>query len=649
MESSRPVIGVILLTSLVSGCASRANFPDHPHDWVDVRTPLNLADTTSIARDYAEERTGRREPRIGLALSGGGTRAGMFAFGVLNGLNDVNVLDQVDIISSVSGGGYAAYWLFARRLEADQGGFDYRLAFADCRPDWWVRYDYKQDKGVNLALLEQGGLDRDKLGFWKMEPCSRSSSEDGQQWSGSDDRYRWQAHIARYPDVFRRDSVVFDGTNGGGPILTALPVMTLSFFEVLRFPFVSNGYLGSSYEKGISRTWGLTPLPRTKRADEKVDFSNADNDFLGGPYVKSKEHTWEALRQLDLKLRHSSQPLPLWVVNTTVLPKQVDPNTRAIFELTPLGYGSEASGYLSTAKYADVIPEIPSSVRASAAAADAQGLGTSHWRSAQRVSTLFPALRWGVGVNDHKFGSDVGSFRLSDGGGSDNMGLISLVRRGVRDIILVDAEADIEGRFEGVCWDREILNQAGYDLQFPMLERFSELCAQRISERDSNNSGGTATPRRAYNVSAWRNPIIKGEIAALDSKDSSHVLPPIRVWLVKLAWNQEKVHEALDARQCETEEHPVSCLLTVFHAHQPYTNTALEEYQMFPHLSTGGATWNSSTTLFWAWRELGRSAASLFEVTPAGLGIKSGARTPEMTPQPLLYRSPGRQAVSSAR
>ena len=42
----------------------------------------------------------RQKPKIGLALSGGGTKAAVFAHGVLHGLNDAGVLPHVDVISN---------------------------------------------------------------------------------------------------------------------------------------------------------------------------------------------------------------------------------------------------------------------------------------------------------------------------------------------------------------------------------------------------------------------------------------------------------------------------------------------------------------------------------------------------------------------
>lgn len=47
-------------------------------------------------------------PRIGLAISGGGFRATAFGLGCLRALHDRGVLDQVTVVSGVSGGSLAA-------------------------------------------------------------------------------------------------------------------------------------------------------------------------------------------------------------------------------------------------------------------------------------------------------------------------------------------------------------------------------------------------------------------------------------------------------------------------------------------------------------------------------------------------------------
>lgn len=48
----------------------------------------------------------------GLALSGGGVRSAAYNMGALKALYDIGIFDDMQIISSVSGGGYLSYWVY---------------------------------------------------------------------------------------------------------------------------------------------------------------------------------------------------------------------------------------------------------------------------------------------------------------------------------------------------------------------------------------------------------------------------------------------------------------------------------------------------------------------------------------------------------
>ncbi len=62
--------------------------------------------------------------RLGLALSGGGSRAAAFHLGTLQGLREVSLLDEIDVVSSVSGGSvFAGAWLAARWKGCDLDTF----------------------------------------------------------------------------------------------------------------------------------------------------------------------------------------------------------------------------------------------------------------------------------------------------------------------------------------------------------------------------------------------------------------------------------------------------------------------------------------------------------------------------------------------
>jgi len=80
---------------------------------------------------------------FGLALSGGGIRSATFALGLLQGMADRNILPYIDVLSTVSGGGYIGTWLNAwikRRggvsavQQSLRGAASYLLATPGCAP-----------------------------------------------------------------------------------------------------------------------------------------------------------------------------------------------------------------------------------------------------------------------------------------------------------------------------------------------------------------------------------------------------------------------------------------------------------------------------------------------------------------------------------
>lgn len=58
----------------------------------------------------------REELNWGLALSGGGIRSALVNIGALKALYDLEILDSIQIMSSVSGGGYALGWFYSNEI-----------------------------------------------------------------------------------------------------------------------------------------------------------------------------------------------------------------------------------------------------------------------------------------------------------------------------------------------------------------------------------------------------------------------------------------------------------------------------------------------------------------------------------------------------
>lgn len=575
----------VLMLGVLGACASN----DHPPP----RTSLFDAGNADVRAEQG------RKPKVGLALSGGGSKAAVFAHGVLHGLHDAEVLPHVDVISTTSGGGYAAYWYFSRRLAL---GDDYGKAFADCFPAW---------------MFDGGGNSQQRLlavARTAAQGKGMAVCEDVTHFAPGDP-YRWQAHLLRWPDVFKvgRSSPldsqqVFPTVNLTTGLLTAF----------LEAPFnalqgIDDSYVGLSYQYGIERAWGLEPLPReparklpSGHVFEQWDYANGVEGhprFLRSDLLRvdPDRMQWSQLREQYGRQKN----LPLWILNTTEGQKESRrPNPNDLFEITPFSYGSPRWGY----RYEPEAPRmasISSSVRASAAFADSQGLGSEKWLPwLEGAAQVLPSLTWGV---DFKYPGHAEPLRLSDGGGADNLALVSAVRRELDDIIVVDTAEDAKGTMDDLCWSRALLMDAGFAVEFEALERLDDVCAAQIDSVEDRPVPRQSTgpwPARGYNVSAWVNPVIKGSVR---NQKTGKVT---RLWLIKAAWNEQAVWRAGvdEPPRCGFGADDVNCFLALFYWDE--FGLRQKDYMSFPQHGTVGLTLSGRSAVTLAYRELGRMLAS---------------------------------------
>lgn len=90
------------------------------HDEIDaINERRSTAGTTRDAHANAYERAAKSD-LVGLSFSGGGIRSATFNLGVLQALQELNILDKIDYLSTVSGGGYIGSWFvsWVKRLGA---------------------------------------------------------------------------------------------------------------------------------------------------------------------------------------------------------------------------------------------------------------------------------------------------------------------------------------------------------------------------------------------------------------------------------------------------------------------------------------------------------------------------------------------------
>jgi NTE family protein len=114
-------LSILVTTILAAGCAQR---PLNP--------PLKAYEKNAAYEfEHLERNRGKRDDLVILAFSGGGTRAAAFAYGVLEALRRIEIvssegdrnrlLDEVDLITGVSGGSFTAlaYGLYGDKIFDD--------------------------------------------------------------------------------------------------------------------------------------------------------------------------------------------------------------------------------------------------------------------------------------------------------------------------------------------------------------------------------------------------------------------------------------------------------------------------------------------------------------------------------------------------
>ena len=98
-------------------------------------------------------------PVVGLALSGGGTKAANYAMGILQGMHADGKINA-DVISSVSGGSYSALWYYSRLVEMYTRDGEHALGtheiFDDCLPR---RYAYLLSVTTREHVCPNPGLE----------------------------------------------------------------------------------------------------------------------------------------------------------------------------------------------------------------------------------------------------------------------------------------------------------------------------------------------------------------------------------------------------------------------------------------------------------------------------------------------------------
>lgn len=584
-------------------------------------------------------------PRVGLALSGGGSKSAPFAMGLLKRLAEKGWLEQVDLISSVSGGGYAAYYYYAKMIwlmEQGQAARDTLAPYGRTADD---------DRAFFFAPFSYDARDREGFVVWGRSPDCANGPEpcppDKTPYdclTFSDNSARFQNWVACYQNVLTPQNSEGYLTPTRKPweiyvygLLSTLAMLPAHHIANTVFDWdMELAPTQHMYRDGLERTYGYTPHPGKNRS---LDFRDDENvtrlDFA----------------QLRDAQKHFGAKMPMWIISATngVSTTWLDvskskPLHDTVFEITPYGFGSETFQYMRTGPEALGLT-IPRSVLASAAFLDPLQQ-TYTYRTWIYIGLHTFNLRWGISVPNYLQGDEVRgihamlpfpfytlyhsqlgpkapNIRLSDGGQSgDNLGLFSLLRRGTRNIIVADGAQDrfADGvHMDDLCVVNDFLKGEGYEMVFDGNPEGGkgpfhiEAFCQAIREK----TGKGLSPFH------WKMPVWRGEVRAKAGTPSGGVMDGIRLWYLKAAMDRESGNPATDLEAISSriykEKKKVQCsgeLLfspdlpdTIANQCYPctlllYVHEAMGEKRVFPQHSTVGRTVAGSGYAYRAYRDL---------------------------------------------
>jgi Predicted esterase of the alpha-beta hydrolase superfamily len=166
-------VALVLASCFITGCAHeelvRKNYINVQDDysqlsgWENLSSRASASSTMLGAIDLSEADRDYR-PFLGVAISGGGSRAANFGMYVLKELDRLGVLDRVDAISSVSGGSIAVahFGLYYPRLGDAYWAKAESDLRQDLRDDWLLRHAhpgswrtlYRSDINASTMLAE---------------------------------------------------------------------------------------------------------------------------------------------------------------------------------------------------------------------------------------------------------------------------------------------------------------------------------------------------------------------------------------------------------------------------------------------------------------------------------------------------------------
>jgi hypothetical protein len=528
---------------------------------------------------------------VGVALAGGGTKAASYAMGVLAAIADTDKgFEQIKSISSVSGGGYAAFYLYSKMLLRDSNQSETKTTvkdyFNDCMPDI---YGNVLPHPYNGAAPVCSSAVKEKFRFQQFVRCRQDVLEnDCKQQLGHHDY-----------DEYENSSINTAGLLTATVFTFAPNLITGTIFD---WP-VNLSPTRNAYLQGIGTAYGLYPRNASALAETSNIITTCnDANFLNCD--KSSEYAQlrrEGLGFGDLRtlMQKSNGTLPIWYINATAS------KGRSLFRWALNGkrdftkYTLQMSPYGAYSGFYGMIPDydkqldLLEGVTAAAAFFDPNEIAARQpWRMGLAVVQHLAAFDWGqditnpnvypswravhnfmpiptyyldgalrylAGSNDYQHSVYI---RLIDGGNNDDLGAYTLIEAGMKHIVISDHAQDgkkekvkggsqeILAKMVDLCLlHNEIALRSAEKgeprkLLIPSLENFEEHCHEFLRESECTNETCKATVKQnnsrldegGYPILEWKYPVVLGCITSFDDAlGECNKEKDVRVYLLKPA------------------------------------------------------------------------------------------------------------------
>jgi hypothetical protein len=618
------LITTIICVLIFQGCATIP--PKKVHYWpgeARLYTP-SIRDELFPEQKYLDLKKGERQ-KLGLALSGGGVRSASFSIGALSGLQKANILKHVDVISTVSGGGYAGYW-FMNSLLALENSNDIKLfnrdaLFADCFHS--EIYDGYGSESSTLSVCKKGKKDKN---------IYRSND------------YRFQNHLAERTDLlyYTQNNALQYVELGGKLFVAQVPSILSNQVANSLFDWGANvSRWRKYYQNGIERTYGLIPINIEPDSYSDRQYYNAHSS-LGLRNAKTEEYDFQHLQDyvkkrwkectIDSRDKGKCNRPPLWIINTTAgvanrlyeFQESTQPLNKTVFSITPFGYGTSEYGFVDEPM--DQF-SVSKAVSISGAAMDSQVKGSKKNSELLFVADQLLCTNLGYSIDNYnpersKIGrhklmpwpfyylhgftrnKDSVDIYLSDGGHSENLGAYPLIIRGIPQIIIIDAEYDNDGKFEALTELKSALEKeeklylSFYDYN-PNCKQ--DKCIQ--SEEEFNNKLKNHDPHVKQSVLYFK---VKGfQQGYISDKDKKNF---VEIIYVKSSLNPSS--KFMDKNNCNKKNDVYPCTVVAYYQHEQdilkekTIFSRIEHDNTFPQHKTFAGEIKSSPAYYYAYRDL---------------------------------------------